>query len=822
MRTTPALVVLAMALPTADARGDWWSDHVDIHGFATSQLYMRWPDFSGSSDVKISSWRTELNLETDVRLYESEDLRFEFFGVMRPVYDPVFEISSKTWGEHARGASASPEPPDNGVLYDPVDFGAGIADRASQGIPFVRDGTCMRGEFCLGNGDIGSLFSNDSEPVMVIDDIVFFGSTTAPWRPSGSPKALGGDATGEDYLDYLGLQFGGSSAREVAGRARLTAALTPIFGAALASTVAPTFVQQGTAALEASLTRAGLPTTFGLVGRASQPASKPLNYQTGSDRKSFGQAPFDVNRREQTLAFDCFDNAHPWCFAREAYLQLKWRDTSVRLGRQQIVWGKTDAFRLQDIVNPIDMGYHNIFPELEERRIPQLALDVLHSFGDVGPVEDVSLEFVWNFDRFIPMQFGQCGEPYAYTLACQGRADAGAHGLFNFALRNVDEVEWKFKNTEPGMRLEFRLPEPSISFSFSFYYGHQDTPVGDFVNRYSVENPNPAAMLFLQGLGLGPVVETISGTAGTPWTTGFDPYDTTPGSTLRQANDVLLEAWRRVFDAGSPAPPAPLADVNCKGLGGTALTSCAETFLPLALPWTAGEYVLRYPRVWTLGASLDYQIPASDTILRMELAYDLQRAFNNTTKNDGVDESDVFLAAIGIDRPTYFRFLNPDRTALLSFQTFVEHVIDYDGGGSEGDGMVAYETNIITTFLNEHYWRNDSLVLRNFIAYDWMANALIIGPSFKWVIGQHLTANIGVNFLLGGREREHDLRQLCPGASGGLGCIGDPESWNDGQWQALNQNLAQRSQAPWWLRQGFADNFQARRDEIWMGFTYQF
>jgi len=822
MRTVPALVTLALALPAAEAYADWWTDNVEVHGFFTSQLYMRWPDASPSSQLKISSWRTELNLETDVRVYEAEDLRIELFGVLRPVYDPVYEISSKTWGEHARGASSSPDPAENRVLYDPVDFGASIADRASQGNRFLRDGTCMRGEFCLGNGDIGSLFSNDKEPVIIIDDVVFFGNTTAPWRPAGSADSLGGDATGEDYLDYLALEFGGSSTREIAGRARLTAALTQIFGPVIAPTFAAAFVQAGTAALDASLAPAGQATAFGLVGRASQPLSKPLNYRSGSDRKSFGQAPFDVNRREQTLAFDCFDNAHPWCFAREAYMQVKWRDTSMRLGRQQIVWGKTDAFRLQDIVNPIDMGYHNIFPELEERRIPQLALDVIHSFGDVGPVEDLSLELVWNFDRFIPLQFGQCGEPYAYTLACQGRADAAAHGLFNFALRNVDEVAWKLKNTEPGLRLEFRLPEPSIALSFSVYYGHQDVPVADFVHRYSTSNPNPAAMLFLQGLGLGPVVEALSGAAGTPWTTGFDPYDASPGSTLMQANDVLIQSWRRVFDAGSPAPPAPLAGVNCKGLGGTALTSCAETFLPLALPWTAGEYVLRYPRVWTLGASLDYQIPASDTILRMELAYDIQRAINNTTKTDGRDESDVFLAAIGIDRPTYIRFLNPNRTALLTFQTFIEHVIDYDRGGSAGDGMVNYETGIISTFLHEHYWRNDSLIFRNFLAYDWMSNALILGPSFKWVIGQHLTAQLGINFLLGGREREHDLRQLCPGSSGGLGCIGDPTTWNEGQWQALNAGLAQRSQAPFWGRQGFADNFQARRDEVWLGFTYQF
>jgi hypothetical protein len=823
MRTLRTLLGIALALPAAAARGDWWSENVEIHGFARSELYARWPDFEGSSDAGVSSWRTELDVETDVHLYDEGDLKVGFFGVLRPVFDSVYDLNSDLWGDQPDEVSPSRSFVGNRVLYDPEDFGASIAHRASEGRSFARDGGCLLGEFCLVNGDVGSLFSNEREPSLMIDDVVFFGATTAPWQPRRGGEKIGGDATGDRYLDYLGLQFGGSSAREVAGRARLTQALTPIFGG-LAPALAGLAVQAGTNALEASLTPAGQMLPSGLVGRASRPVSTPLNFATGAlgEDRNFEQAPFDVDRREKELAFDCFDNAHPWCFVREAFFQVDWRDTSVRLGRQQVVWGKTDAFRLQDIVNPVDIGYHNVFPDLEERRIPQLALDVIQSFGDLGPVEDASLEFVWNFDRFVPLQFGQCGEPYAYTLACQGRADAAAHQLFNFALGRVEEIEWKLGNTEPGLRAEFRLPEPSISFSFSFYYGHQDIPAAEFVNPYSAASPNPAAMLFLQGQGLGTVVEALTGTVGTPWTTGFDPYDASPGSTLQQANAVLVDAWRRVFDPLAPAPPGPLAVVNCKGLTGDALTGCAETFLPLALPWTASEYKLRYPRIWTLGASVDYQVPDWDTILRVELAYDVDRAINNTAKPDAWDESDVFLAAVGIDRPTYFKFLNPDRTALLSFQTFFEHVMNYDDGDGRGDGMVVYETSIVTTFLNEHYWRNDSLVLRNFVAYDWKADAFIWGPSFKWVINQNLSATIGFNFLVGDSDREHDLRHLCPGSGGGLDCIGDPASWNPGQWQALNRDLEPRSASPWWSRQGFADRFQARRDELWVGVTYQF
>jgi hypothetical protein len=815
MRPIRAWLALALALPAASARGDWWSENVEIHGFATTSVYGRWPDFSGSNSFRLSSWRTELDVETDVKVFSDPDWQVAFFGVLRPSYDSVFWLEEDIWGDSAIGASPSPQPPENQVLYDPVGFGADIAPIAIEGNPFVRHGKCVRGEFCLGNGDVGSLFSNQREPALIIDDIVFYGVTTAPWVPRGKAGKVGGNATGETYLSYLALDLGPNSAREVAGRARLTDALTPIVGPGPAAALASAAVTLGTTGLQASL-----------LTQASSPLSTPLNAYAGAlgDPDSFEQAPFDVNRQEEKLAFDCLDNAHPWCFVREAYFQVDHEDTSLRVGRQQIVWGKTDAFRLQDIVNPIDIGYHNVFPDLEERRIPSLSLDVIQSFQDVGPVEDVSLEFVWVFDRFLPLQFGQCGEPYAYTLACQGRTDAAAHQLLNIALARVEEVPWRFTNTEPGMRFEFRTPKPSISFSLSWFYGFQDLPVAEFVNRYSAANPNPAAMLFLQGQGLGAVVETFTGQplGSTPWSTGFDPYDTSPGSDLQAANALLIEAWRRVFDAGFPAPPAPFAGVNCKGLTGDALSTCAETFLPLALPWTASEVVLRYPRIWTLGGSADYQIGEWDTVLRVEAAYDFDRAINNTARLDGSDHSDVFMAAVGIDRPTYFRFLNPDRTALLSFQTFVEHVMDYDDGNGAGDGMVVYENQFITTFLHEHYWRNDSLVLRNFLAYDWNADAFILGPSFKWVINQNLSARIGLNFLLGDTDRDHNLRHLCPGSGGALDCIGDPTTWNAGQWQALNRGLERRSQSPWWSRQGFADRFQDRRDEIWIGVTYQF
>lgn len=836
-----ALAVTGLLLSAGEAaRADWWSENFEAHGFVSSKIYFRSPNFN--EDPEISQWRNELNLETELRLYRGDEVRVGLYGVFRPIFDGVYEVQSDLWGKRVEG----------GI------FGSGdgaFSGRAGRGEDFPGAGICLDGEFCTGNADTGSLFTDELAPAISIDDVVFFGAVTAPIAPKGSRQApIGGNATGETYEDYLNSNF-----------RNLAAIGTALDGAAMGDLpTALAIAAAGTNALQASLTPAGSFTSgvdpvtgapnFVLPGQASAPLGTPLNayFQGGiGDANSLEQSPVDINRSESELKWECGDNAHPWCFVRELYAEVEFGNTFMRIGKQQIVWGKTDAFRLQDNLNPLDIGYHNVFPDLEERRIPQLAIDIIHSFGDVGPLQDVSLEFVTIFDKFLPLQFGQCGEPYAFTAACESRADAGGHQLFNFSLAAVDEVEWGFENFEPGVRVEFRIPEPSIAFSFSAFWAHQDLPVAQAQNLYSTNNPNPASLLFLQGFGLGSVIETFAdvldnatfapvpdgivddvlgkgrapipvSVGGTPWSTGFDPYAArnSDGSFVVQnvtnsqwvANEVLKAAWENAFNA------VPPASGGCAGLSGQTLGECADALGALGLPWSASEFILKYPRVLTLGASMDYQVPGIDTVLRIEMAYDVDRGINNTASRDAVDESDVFLAAIGLDRSTFIPFLNANRTAFLSFQTFFEHVIDYDDGRGKDDGMIVDETNVISTMFMQNYWRNDSIILTSFLAYDWKAQAWITGPYLRWVYDEHLFFDVGVN-LLWGKQQKHNIRDICADSS--LSCLGDPDTWNDGNWQLLNRDFFRTAESPFFGKESFADQFMESRDEFWFGVTYQ-
>ena len=54
---------------------------------------------------------------------------------------------------------------------------------------------------------------------------------------------------------------------------------------------------------------------------------------------------------------------------RELVLSRRTRDTQLELGRQQVIWGKADGFRLLDVVNPLDQREF-LFEDFTDSRIP--------------------------------------------------------------------------------------------------------------------------------------------------------------------------------------------------------------------------------------------------------------------------------------------------------------------------------------------------------------------------------------------------------------------------------------------------------------------
>ena len=214
---------------------------------------------------------------------------------------------------------------------------------------------------------------------------------------------------------------------------------------------------------------------------------------------------------------------------RELYVDAVVDDFWIRVGKQQIVWGKTDFFRLQDLINPVDFGQHFFFDSFEDIRIPQWMASVQWKAGSWGPLTDNAIQLVWNFDQFNGVGLGNPSHFWAHPFSkdistfaiyntyfsvepcftAAAAADLTANGAGSFTpagtviptsdicgtrgpndtrlpsgfgqpvgLSHYDRPDWDIENTEAGWRWEFRLSD--FRFAVSHWYGWNDLPVFKF------------------------------------------------------------------------------------------------------------------------------------------------------------------------------------------------------------------------------------------------------------------------------------------------------------------------------------------------------
>ncbi len=105
-------------------------------------------------------------------------------------------------------------------------------------------------------------------------------------------------------------------------------------------------------------------------------------------------------------------------FIRELYVDAtiardNGHELGFRIGRQQIVWGRTDLFRVLDVINPVDFSRHNIYDELQDIRIPMGIFNMEYRAGATGAFTDLNFQGIYKFENFRPNNLGQGGEPYA-------------------------------------------------------------------------------------------------------------------------------------------------------------------------------------------------------------------------------------------------------------------------------------------------------------------------------------------------------------------------------------------------------------------------
>jgi len=455
---------------------------------------------------------------------------------------------------------------------------------------------------------------------------------------------------------------------------------------------------------------------------------------------------FNATQSVNNLRFERDDSNQYYYPMREAYLDFRWDlfgSNLLRLGKQQVVWGKADFFRLQDIVNPVDFGQHFFIEPFEDTRIPQLAAWLQHRFGDVLGLQDVAGNLVWNFDTFNPVGLGVGGQPWAVNFGDQKKAFAFDNSLFdaglcggsatpgvcnpnhvNFGLDSERIPNWNIKNSGIGMKWDFQLPHPSIRFALTDWYGIAQTPV------FVVNN------LMVVGNGAGGI---------------------TSGSNFPQSGVNCSKLAN--ISKGFPGNYGP-------GGGGLPIIATQARWIHLAKgvnPHTfmndcafGGGAQIRYHKDNTLGLSADYFEPFTGVVIRVESSWTHNALLNDTDSLDWTTNNDIMQYVVGFDRPHFIKFLNPDRTFFSSFQVFETY---YPGAHSSNGGKDGLVTGVndftFTAFTQTHYYR-DQIIPLVFAAFGTQDTDATIGGNTEWLINDHWSATLGFDAFLG-KAHQHNI-----------------------------------------------------------------
>ena len=229
-----------------------------------------------------------------------------------------------------------------------------------------------------------------------------------------------------------------------------------------------------------------------------------------------------------------------------------------------------------------------------------------------------------------------------------------------------------------------------------------------------------------------------SGLKGDPFEDAaqYDPYrlDEAPGSAK----------FKKAFPVGLP----PRSPVFCRSISGI-LAGTTQTLPVLKAGgngqfgrrdflWQGGrEVATRYQKRNVFGFGLDFAEDVTKTSWGVEFSWTARKLFANSTEFSGLSQTDDIVLSLSVDRPTFFNFLNPNRSFFVNFQMFVRYLPNYQGGKLNHDGMYQsqaepWSTQMVLTFFTGYF--QDRLAPRVSLVY-WpleSQGAAITGLTYRW------------------------------------------------------------------------------------------
>jgi hypothetical protein len=163
----------------------------------------------------------------------------------------------------------------------------------------------------------------------------------------------------------------------------------------------------------------------------------------------------------------------------QAFVDFQVEDMFIRFGRQILVWGETDAFRLMDNINPVDNGFGGFLIPLDERRVPLDMLRANYYMGDFGKVGlsglglyEAYFEAFWAVDNAVGWFPGINIKGSPWALPNLGEPSATQFDVQNPPARNIE-------NSRGGLQFKFNTELPAVeeaTFGIAHYYTFFDTP----------------------------------------------------------------------------------------------------------------------------------------------------------------------------------------------------------------------------------------------------------------------------------------------------------------------------------------------------------
>jgi hypothetical protein len=240
-----------------------------------------------------------------------------------------------------------------------------------------------------------------------------------------------------------------------------------------------------------------------------------------------------------------------------------------------------------------------------------------------------------------------------------------------------------------------------------------------------------------------------------------------PGDLLqRGAQHELDNEQTRLLLAEFPSGLPPRSPLFCRAA--TGLLGVTGQTLPIVRAggdgrfgrrdflWHSGrQAVITYQKLNVLGFSLDFAEDVTKTSWGIEFSATSDKLIPNADDYSNYSSSNDYVLSISIDRPTFFNFLNPNRSFFVNFQFFLRYLDDYKGGhgGSDNkDGNFAAAmgpiTGLVTLTMFTGYFQ-DRLNPRFTLVFDptTSTGGLITGLGYRFT--ESFSTAFSVNHFFG-------------------------------------------------------------------------